>query len=438
MSVTLRGLPRKLAIAQHNFLIRGIARTAPLVARPSGPLFLGMTCHRDVLSWLVALKSIVGFIGSGEFIAIDDGTLTDADIGLLNAHLPGLRRIPISSVQTHGCPRGGAWERLHAILDLTGERYVVQVDGDLVALGPLDEVAAAVRANRAFTLSGDPGTPLRSVAAASEAARQQTYDHLQHAAERLLVELPGAAGLRYVRGCAGFAGFPKGAVREPVTMLSSFMDARLGARWQTWGSEQVTSNFLIANQDDPLVLPWERYPAFFGAGQNLSAAVLIHFLGGQRYQRRGVHPRQPEGHRPAAPTVAKRGGGHRTGRAAYRVGLTAAAGLAVSARQPGNAADFDALLGQRLGVLGRGFTVNAASLALAVVDAAGFFREFAADIVAVAFHLGTQALQQRAHVVGDTISGDRLRRQHFHRRRGCHGNHFTRARQRRRHQRAAD
>jgi hypothetical protein len=120
----LRGLPRKLANAQHNRRIGGILRTPPAIVDAQGPIFVGMTCHRDAFAWLVAVKSVARAVGPGCYAVIDDGTLTHDDASLLSAHLPSLRILPISSINTHGCPKGGAWERLMAVLELCAENYV--------------------------------------------------------------------------------------------------------------------------------------------------------------------------------------------------------------------------------------------------------------------------------------------------------------------------
>lgn len=177
-----------------------------------------------------------------------------------------------------------------AVLELCAENYVVQVDSDLVALSPLEEVAEAARQGYGFTLSGEAGVTLTSLEAATAAARQHSYRHVQPDAERLLAEMPGADGLHYVRGCAGFAGFPRGTDRALAVSFSDFMKARLGAGWTQWGSEQVTSNFVVANTANPVVLPWAAYPAFNGREAAVASAKLIHFIGPTRF-RGGVYSR---------------------------------------------------------------------------------------------------------------------------------------------------
>lgn len=275
---------RRFAQTLHNVRIAGIERTPPLRARATGLMYLSQVCHQHVRCWLVAIKSVSEAVGPGEVTVVDDGSLTESDRTLLCEQVRGLRILSAADIPHSGCPAGNTWERLLALLDLTADRYVVQVDADLVALRALPDVADAVRANRAFILSGDPGVAVTTVGQAAESARRTASDHVQSAAERLLDQLPGAGELRYVRGCAGFAGFPRGGSRTRVVVFSQFMQQSLGQRWNAWGSEQVACNFAIANsRPDPLVLPWELCPAF-GWQRDIGQAALVHFIGTYRYE----------------------------------------------------------------------------------------------------------------------------------------------------------
>jgi hypothetical protein len=283
-------LPRKLAARLHNFRVAAIEHTPSVQAETTGLMYFSQICHRDLRCWLVAIKSVSAAIGPGEFAVLDDGSLTDEDRELLRRHIAGLRILPIAGVSRDGCPAGGCWERLLALLDLTSDHYVVQVDSDLVARLPIGEAAAAVCANRGFILSGEQGVTVTTAWQAAENVRRTTFNHVQFAAERLLDQMPGAKGLRYVRGCAGFAGFPRGGSRATAVAFSAFMRQNLGERWSVWGSEQVTANFSIANSGpDPMVLPWVRFPAF-GWQHDITQAALIHFVGTNRYDG-GVYTR---------------------------------------------------------------------------------------------------------------------------------------------------
>lgn len=100
-----------------------------------------------------------------------------------------------------------------------------------------------------------------------------------------MYKLPEGFGRHYVRGCSGFAGFaPSSITIEDIQSFSSAMENLLGpAKWSEWGSEQVTSNYLVANQPGANILPIDTYP-FWKNGKNISNARLIHFFGTHRFE----------------------------------------------------------------------------------------------------------------------------------------------------------
>jgi hypothetical protein len=92
--------------------------------------------------------------------------------------------------------------------------------------------------------------------------------------------------VHYVRGCAGFAGFvPGGLGRQVADAFSREARAMLGdAKWAQWGSEQVMSNVIIANEGEPLLLAYDRYMNYWGE-PSLGRASFAHFLGTCRFDR---------------------------------------------------------------------------------------------------------------------------------------------------------
>jgi hypothetical protein len=119
-------------------------------------------------------------------------------------------------------------------------------------------------------------------------------DHVQADAETAMAMLPNADSVRYIRGCAGFAGFAKSdAGRALVSDFSIAMDDRLGDKWRRWGSEQVASNFVIANDPDPVQLPYDRYVNHW-AEPLPSDPAFVHFIGTYRF-RRGNYTRCSKG-----------------------------------------------------------------------------------------------------------------------------------------------
>jgi hypothetical protein len=283
---------RKAREALHLSTARAVLATPPIVPTADRVLLFSMIGTRVLLPYLVAVKSLHGRLGIGRIAILDDGTLTDADRRLLAHHLadPAIRSI--RDVDTGACPRGGTWERLLTLLDLRGDDYVIQLDSDTVTVGDVPEVVEAIAANRSFTLLGGPEgegigiLPLPAfVAWRYPEGIAPDGAHIQAAIESRFGAYPDAAGYRYVRGCSGFTGFARGGPsgRREAARFSLAAEALVGeARWREWGTEQVTSSFLLANEPDTRTLPYARYNNYWR--QPIAAdAAFLHFVGTNRY-----------------------------------------------------------------------------------------------------------------------------------------------------------
>ena len=280
---------RKLREGQFLRDARGILDTPPVRAADDGVILFSMIGAKVLLPYLVAVKSLHAQLQRGRVVILDDGTLTEPDKQVLARHLDSPRVIPIASVETGPCPRGGTWERLLTILDLRQDAYVIQLDSDTVTLGPVPEIADAIAASRSFTLRGGTDAeilPLDEVSARARAAAGPGRVHVQSAIEQAMeaVAIPGQATLRYARGCSGFAGFaPAASGRALAEAFSAEADRLIGRpRWEEWGSEQVTSNFVIANDPDALLLPYDRYMNYWNE-PIADGTGFAHFVGTFRY-----------------------------------------------------------------------------------------------------------------------------------------------------------
>lgn len=280
-------------LREYRFLrgCRAVLATRPAPVRDDGVVIFSMIGTRVLLPYLVAAKSLQAQLGRGRFAVLDDGTLTAADKAVLAHHLGNPAITALADVDTGPCPRGGTWERLLTILDLRRDNYVIQIDSDVVVLGAVPEVAEAIEAGRSFTLRGEQGAqvrPLSAIAAQAALRRDPGRQHVQSAIEQALdkISLPGRDDLAYVRGCSGFAGFaPADTGRALAEAFSTAAAGVLGlARWGEWGSEQVTSNFVIANEPGARLLPYDRYLNFWNDAIT-SEARLVHFIGTYRYHR---------------------------------------------------------------------------------------------------------------------------------------------------------
>ena len=269
----------------HNRCIAAIRDTPRVQAMDTGLMLFSMLRHSDVLMYLVAIKSVYSRLGPSLITVLDDGSLTKTDRELLRKHLSGIRFLHISAVNTESFQKGGTWERLLSVINLSDDYYVIQVDADIVALGSLDEVLGCIRDNRAFTLAGNPVAAVETAEGTSARVRNlwTSPDSVQPAAESILDQMPDAAKLRYIWGTSAFTGFPRGSGGlKKAYGFSEWMRGRLGPLWETWGSEQVTSNFLIANCPDPLVLPWQKYQCYEPPDYSVGTE-LNHFYGTYRF-----------------------------------------------------------------------------------------------------------------------------------------------------------
>lgn len=289
MPTLLEHLNWRVKQRRHLARARAVLATPPLVPRDDGVVLFSMVGGAVVLPYLVAAKSFARALGRGRVVVMDDGTLSGVDRALLVEHLAA-EIVPIAGIDTGFAPRGGTWERLLAILDRRADDYVIQLDSDTLTLGEPVEVRAAIDANRSFSLRGEAGAELMEVDAfAASLPPRRAPLHIQHAAERAIgdLQLPECLRPRYFRGCSGFAGFARGGrARTLALAFSQTMQEQFGAaRWAEWGTEQVTSNFVIANEPDPLLLPYVRYRNFWSDGVP-SDVALVHFVGTHRYTGR--------------------------------------------------------------------------------------------------------------------------------------------------------
>lgn len=279
-------LRTRLARARFDAGVRGVLDTPPLAMREAEVTVVSQLRSPDLLAWLVAIKSTYPRLPGGDVVVVDDGSLTPDDREVIARHVPGARIAPLAEGQLDSLPRGGTWERLCVIGQACRERYTIQLDADVVTLGPLDAVAARIEANVPFALADAPVPGLCGVreAAAWNAAREAREDHVQNEAEIAFARAALPAGARYLRGTSAFAGFPRGADILPgLRAFSDAMREALGERWDEWGTEQVASNYAVANAGDAVPLVPPEYVNHTPEAA-LNGAQLVHFYGTHRFQ----------------------------------------------------------------------------------------------------------------------------------------------------------
>lgn len=273
---------RRLKMWRFDGQIRGVLATPPMPVRDAPWTFVSMVANRDVIMYVLAMKALYARMGGGRIVAIVHADLPTGRRAALAAHFPGIEILERDRLDSGACQRGGTWERLVHIIDRSAESYVIQVDADVLAFGPdVAEVLDCARRNVPFTL-GD-GSPLLSMRAAAAQAQAEDGDYIGDVAERLFDRYPGCEGLRYARGSSGFAGFARGGFsRAGIEAFHANMEGLLGPRWRRWGTEQVGSNFAIANSPGAIVLPHPLYASFLPRVPR-DQAKLLHFIGTHRF-----------------------------------------------------------------------------------------------------------------------------------------------------------
>ena len=275
-------LNKKINTWQLDRAIAGILDTPPIELKDAPWCIVSMVAKGDLLTYLLALKSFYPVLGGGKVAAIIDRDTPQTIRETLTQHVPGLEFVILEDIPTDPCQRGGTWERLLYVLDRSEREYTIQLDADTLTVAPdLEEVVQCVKTNRPFTMSD--GFELLPFPEVAEEADATPSNYIGIVAERMFARYPDAP-MRYVRGSSGFAGFSHGGfTRAQMTRFHIEMERLVGAkRWREWGTEQVGSNFAIANSPDAVVLPYPEYTSFTPhAARN--HAKFFHFIGAWRF-----------------------------------------------------------------------------------------------------------------------------------------------------------
>ena len=271
---------------RYGGCVEAVLKTMPITRGDAPFTLLSMVHPRDVMSYLVAVKSLARIANPQRIVIVCDPSSTDSERAIFRTHLPHAELRRADEFTDSRIPRGGCWERLFAISEYVADNnYVVQLDADTVTSGDIPEVLSAIREARGFVLGEAPRQGLDSLASAARRAeawgRQSRQAHPIVVAESSLAGIGLSPDLLYVRGCAAFTGFPPATgMRADLLDFSERMGRRIGKRWAEWGTEQVTSNFLVANASRTSVLPFPKYGTPDLADAN---SVFQHFIGSMRF-----------------------------------------------------------------------------------------------------------------------------------------------------------
>jgi hypothetical protein len=278
---------RALQRAWFDFNCRSFLSTPPIHSTDASLTLVSMVCHGEVLMYLMAAKSFCRQLGRNpQVVILNDGSLTKSDYATIHSHIPDAKIIHISEVPPANTPKGSCWERLLLISDLVTNSFVVQLDSDTLTINSIPEVRECIDANRSFTLMGDRSFPeIEPMVSACLRSKNNLHPMVQAVCERSFDQLPESESLQYVRGNAGFNGFAKGSIdREKVEWFSELMRRLAKDQWNEWGSEQLTSNLLIANSEGAYPLQFPKYLSYWAHPDvQYDDASFIHFIGPFRF-----------------------------------------------------------------------------------------------------------------------------------------------------------
>ena len=266
--------------------VRGILQTPPVAPGRAAFIALSMVHQRDVLPWLLAIKTFAHHAAPQRIVVVADPSLDSADRALMRHHVPQLEFVEAADFRAPGLPVGGTWERLSAISVLCAEMPVVQLDADTMTFSRPEQVLRAVESGRSFVIRSEAGVQLQTLDATAAHGRTllATSDHIQARAEAQMTDLPDWQTRLYVRGCSGFTGFARGALTpERLADTSLAMRSIHGARWDDWGTEQVSSNLLAASAPGAILL---NHPDYCNADSKTADSVVVHFIGYARHVNR--------------------------------------------------------------------------------------------------------------------------------------------------------
>ncbi|MWV27071.1 hypothetical protein [Aurantiacibacter rhizosphaerae] len=286
-------LPRrwrsKLEATRHSESITGILDTPPIQPKQDGVVLFSMIGTQVLLPYLVAVKSLWHELRRGRIAILDDGTLTAQDRAILAHHCGDPEIMRIADVKLGEFPAGGTWERLLTILDNRAGEYWIQLDSDTVTLGPVPELGEAIARNRSFLFLGGEDAAMGPLPLAEFRAHfypdGPAEGHVQSRIESRLDTIPAEREWKYTRGCSGFAGFAAtGNGRPLASAFLTEMKRMIGEEDVTiWGTEQVTSNFHLSNEAEPVVLPYDRYMNYWNEEWGEDTR-FVHFVGTHRHE----------------------------------------------------------------------------------------------------------------------------------------------------------
>ena len=275
-------LPRRslriIESARHAEAIKGILDTPPITTRDDGLVLFAEIGTEELLSCLVAIKSLHAQLGRGRVALLDDGTLIGSDRALLAHHCGDPEIIAPVDKSDGPLPDGPGWRALSTLLDRRNCEYWLWLSNDSVTLGPVPEVAHAIALNASVMLPGDEtveqAQPLGLFCRTTYPDGPATDDVTARLESRLSrIDRPD---WRYVRGDAALMGFAAGGpgLRTAAAFRAGLEQFASAEELSEAGAAQVVANLLLASETRTMILPHERYRHSSAAGWDADTSFL--------------------------------------------------------------------------------------------------------------------------------------------------------------------
>lgn len=186
--VTFNELKNKLKTKYQKWMyervVKGVLNTPPLQPGKLPFIALSMVHQRDVLPYLVAIKSFAKQANPQRVVIVCDPTIGDKERQIFKKHVPHVELRDAAEFRNPDIPVGGTWERLSAISEYAAKAYTVQLDADTITVGSVPEVIAAIKSNFGFVIGEDPEQPLLTLNEAAELSKNWRDKHIQAFAEK--------------------------------------------------------------------------------------------------------------------------------------------------------------------------------------------------------------------------------------------------------------
>ncbi|WP_137681599.1 hypothetical protein [Aurantiacibacter suaedae] len=275
-------LPRRwlriVESARHAEAIKGILDTPPITSHNDGLVLFAEIGNEELLSCLVAVKSLHAQLGKGRVALLDDGTLIGSDRALLAHHCGDPEIIAPANKGERPLPEGPGWRALSTLLERRNSEYWLWLSNDSVTLGPVPEVERAVALNASVVLPGrgalESARPLGDFCRLAYPDGPTTGNITARLESRLAAVNRG--NWRYFQGDMGLMGFAAGGPGlRYATASRADLEQLVGAEALSEdGAAQVAANLLLASESRTVILPREHYRHSGSEGCDKNASFL--------------------------------------------------------------------------------------------------------------------------------------------------------------------